>query len=46
MLFDREQGHMYPLYPITGDYADFTEPEIAAFRESLRNHGLMVPIVI
>ncbi len=37
---------MYPLHPITGDYADFTEPETAAFRESLRNHGLMVPIVI
>jgi hypothetical protein len=37
---------MFPLHPITGDYADFTEAELSAFRENLRNHGLIVPIVV
>ncbi|HMA75248.1 MAG TPA: ParB N-terminal domain-containing protein [Xanthobacteraceae bacterium] len=36
----------YPLHPITSDYADFTDEELAALRESLRKHGLVVPVVV
>src|SRR6266550_2885343 len=36
----------YPLHPITDDYADFTEEELTALRKSLRERGLVVPIVI
>jgi ParB-like chromosome segregation protein Spo0J len=36
----------YPLHPITNDYADFTEEELTALRKSLRERGLVVPIVI
>ncbi len=37
----------YPLHPITDEYDEFTEPEFAALRQSLREHGrLLVAIVI
>jgi ParB-like chromosome segregation protein Spo0J len=36
----------YPLHPITEDYADFTEEETAALRESLRTRGLLIPVAI
>jgi hypothetical protein len=36
----------YPLHPITSDYADFTDEELATLRESLRKHGLVVPVVV
>jgi hypothetical protein len=36
----------YELHPITGDYADLTEPEINALRASLKETGQCVPIVI
>jgi hypothetical protein len=41
----RVRGPM-ELHPITGDYADFTEAEQKELRESLRKHGLVVPIVV
>jgi ParB-like chromosome segregation protein Spo0J len=36
----------YSLHPITGDYDDLTEAELAALRGSLRRHGLLMPIVV
>jgi ParB-like chromosome segregation protein Spo0J len=36
----------YELHPITGEYADLTEPEVNALRASLRETGQCVPIVI
>ncbi len=36
----------YPLHPITGDYDNLTEAELAMLRESLRKNRLIVPIVI
>jgi ParB-like chromosome segregation protein Spo0J len=43
----RRKGPLdYPLHPITNDYADFTEEELTALRMSLRERGLVVPIVI
>jgi ParB-like nuclease domain len=36
----------YPLHSIAGDYADFTEEELWGLQESLKKHGLIVPIVI
>lgn len=37
---------MVTLHPITDDYADYTESELAGLREDLRKHGLRVPVVI
>jgi hypothetical protein len=42
----RSRDMDYPLHPITGDYDDFTEAELEALRQSLRKHGLRVPVVI
>jgi hypothetical protein len=36
----------YPLNHVTADYADFTKEELDALRRSVREHGLLVPIVI
>jgi ParB-like nuclease domain len=36
----------YPLNHVTADYADFTREELDALRKSVREHGLLVPIVI
>jgi DNA-binding Lrp family transcriptional regulator len=36
----------YPLHPITDDYADFTDQEFAALRESLKANGQIVEVVI
>src|SRR5215831_21105040 len=36
----------YPLHPITEDYADFTDQELAALRESLKVNGQLVEVVI
>jgi len=36
----------YPFHPITGDYDDFTKEELEALRKSLRERGLVVPVVI
>jgi ParB-like chromosome segregation protein Spo0J len=35
-----------PLHPITGDYADLTDAEANAMRESLKANGLAVPIAV
>jgi DNA-binding Lrp family transcriptional regulator len=37
---------MVTLHPITDDYADYTESELAGLREDLRKHGLRVPVVL
>ena len=36
----------YELHPITGEYADLTEPEVNALRASLTETGQCIPIVI
>jgi len=41
----RTRGVM-ELHPITGDYDDLTAAELADLRDSLREHGLVVPIVV
>lgn len=41
----RVRGPM-ELHPITGDYDDLTGHELTALRESLRAHGLVVPVVV
>jgi ParB-like chromosome segregation protein Spo0J len=35
-----------PLHPITADYADLTDAEASAMRESLKANGLAVPIAV
>jgi hypothetical protein len=39
-------GDRLPLHTITKEFADFTEAETAALRASLKESGLLVPIVI
>jgi hypothetical protein len=41
----RVRGPM-ELHPITGDYDDLTGDELTTLRESLRAHGLVVPVVV
>jgi hypothetical protein len=41
----RVRGPM-ELHPITGDYDDLTSDELTALSESLRAHGLVVPVVV
>src|SRR5436309_9397966 len=38
------QASALSLHEITREYADFTEPELTAMRESLRTNGLINPI--
>jgi ParB-like chromosome segregation protein Spo0J len=35
-----------PLHPVVDDYADLTHAELRTLRESLRSHGLCMPVVV